>query len=69
MEKKEEEAGGGGANIQFAKKKSGIHKLKRKYEELEAKFDNQEEELAEVKKKHKTMVACVVLHTIRICHV
>ena len=62
MEKKEEEAGGGGANIKWAKKTSGIHNLKRKYEELKAKFDI-------VEKKHKTMVACVVLHTIRICHV
>ena len=69
MEKKEEEAGGGGANKKIAKNKRGIHNLKRNYEELKAKFGNQEEELAEVKKKHKTMVACVVLHTIRIYNV
>ena len=42
MEKKEEDAGGGGANIKSAKQKSGIHNLKRKYEELKAKFDNVE---------------------------
>ena len=42
MEKNEEEAGGGDANIKWAKKKSGIHNLKRKYVELKAKFDNVE---------------------------
>ena len=42
--------------------------MKRKSDELKAKFEKQEDELAEVKGKHNTMVACVVLHTIRICH-
>ena len=63
------EAGGGGTNIKFAKRKSGIHNLKRKYYEIKAKFEKQEEELTDVKGKHKTMVACVVLHTIIICHI
>ena len=66
---KNDEAGGGGTNIKLAKKKSGLHNLKRNYDELKAQFEKQEDELAEVKGKHNTMVACVVLHTIRICHI
>ena len=67
MEKKYE-AGCGSTHIKFAKNKSGIHNLKRKYDEMKAKFEKQEEELTEVKGKHKMMVARVVLHTIIICH-
>ena len=63
------EAGGGGTNINLAKNKSGIHNLKRKYDEMKAKFEKQEEELTEVQGKNKLMVACVVLHTIISCHI
>ena len=63
--RQEEEA----QNIKLEKKKSGLHNLKRKYDELKAAFEKQEVELAEVNGKHNTMVACVVLHTIRIRHV
>ena len=63
------EAGGGSTHIKFAKNKSGIHNFKRKYDEMKAKFEKQEEELTEVKGKNKMMVACVVLHTIISCHI
>ena len=63
------EAGGGGTHIKSAKNKSSIHSLRRKYDEMKAKFEKQEEELTEVKGKNKMMVACVVLHTIIICHI
>ena len=68
-DEKNDEAGGGGTSIKFAKKNSGIHNSKRKYYELKTKFEKQEEELTEVKGKQNTMEACVVLHTIRICHI
>ena len=68
MEKKYE-AGGGSTHIKLAKKRSGIHNLKRKYDEMKAKFEKQGEELTEVKGTNKIMVACVVLHTRIICHI
>lgn len=62
-------AGGKGTNLWMAKKKSGIHNLKRKYAEMVAKNDVLEEKVAELEGKSLWMVACVVLHIIRFCHI